>query len=72
MQDYLLIDDFTPNYIKRALHLFPRQGDRDPWRNTQNYTLDKQTIRNAPLEDGVLQFADLPAPAADVETRSAA
>ncbi|MGR8919386.1 MAG: flavin-containing monooxygenase [Gammaproteobacteria bacterium] len=72
MGEYLLIDDFTPNYIKRAMHLFPRQGDRDPWRNTQNYTLDRQAIRNAPLEDGVLQFADLSAPADDLETRSAA
>ena len=56
MQTRLLIEDFSPGYMQRAIHLFPKQGDHDPWRNTQNYVLDKQIIRNAPLEDGVLQF----------------
>jgi len=50
------IDDFTPGYMQRKMHLFPKQSDRAPWRNTQNYLLDKKMIRNAPLEDGVLQF----------------
>ena len=51
-----MIDDFSPGYMRRGMHLFPKQGDKDPWRNTQNYTLDKQGIREAPLEDGVLEF----------------
>jgi hypothetical protein len=42
--------------MQRAMHLMPRQGDVAPWRNTQNYALDKKMIRNAPLEDGVLIF----------------
>jgi monooxygenase len=50
------IEDFTPGYMQRKMHLFPRQGDRAPWRNTQNYTLDKKMIRKAPLEDGALIF----------------
>jgi cation diffusion facilitator CzcD-associated flavoprotein CzcO len=66
-----MIEDFSPGYMRRALHLFPKQGDRDPWRNTQNYTLDKQTIREAPLEDGVLVFGKVIA-AADAGRRSAA
>jgi cation diffusion facilitator CzcD-associated flavoprotein CzcO len=41
------IDDFTPNYMKRVMHLFPHQSDRDPWRNTQNYTKDKKMVRKA-------------------------
>ena len=53
-----MIADFSPGYMERGMHLFPKQGDRDPWRNTQNYTLDKQTIRNAPIEDGTLEFAN--------------
>ena len=51
------IDDFTPGYMQRMMHLFPKQSDKAPWRNTQNYTLDKKMIRNAPLEDGVLTFS---------------
>jgi monooxygenase len=51
------IDDFSPGYMQRMMHLFPRQGDEAPWRNTQNYTLDKKMIRQAPLEDGALVFS---------------
>ncbi|MFP6656053.1 MAG: NAD(P)/FAD-dependent oxidoreductase [Myxococcota bacterium] len=50
------IDGFTPGYMKRKMHLFPKQGDRAPWRNTQNYRLDKKMIRKADLEDGALIF----------------
>ncbi len=53
-----MIEDFSPGYMERGMHLFPKQGDRDPWRNTQNYTLDKQTIRNAPIDDGTLEFSN--------------
>ena len=53
-----MIEDFSPGYMERGMHLFPKQSDRDPWRNTQNYTLDKQTIRNAPIDDGTLEFAN--------------
>ncbi len=60
MATRLMIDGFTPGYMRRAIHLFPKQGDRDPWRNTQNYTLDKQTIRDAPLTDGVMTFSNPP------------
>lgn len=50
------IDDFTPGYMQRKMHLFPKQGDHAPWCNTQNYALDKKMIRKAPLEDGALIF----------------
>ncbi|MGR9089988.1 MAG: flavin-containing monooxygenase [Gammaproteobacteria bacterium] len=61
MPEYHMIEDFSPGYMQRGMHLFPKQGDRDPWRNTQNYTLDKEIIRNAPIDDGVLDFSDEPA-----------
>ena len=50
------IDDFSAGYMQRLMHLFPKQGAKDPWRNTQNYLLDKKLIPNAPLEDGALTF----------------
>ena len=50
------IQEFTPGYMQRSMHLFPKQSDREPWRNPQNYTADKKMIRHAPLEDGVLTF----------------
>ena len=71
MTTRLLTDGFSPGYMRRALHLFSRQGDCDPWRHTQNYTLDKQTIRDAPLADGVLEFTNPPVATAPAQSRSA-
>ena len=51
------IQDFSAGYMRRMMHLFPKQG-RGPWRNTQDYKLDKKMIRQAPIEDGVLVFAE--------------
>jgi monooxygenase len=52
------IRDFSAGYMQRVMHLFPRQGDREPWLNTQNYAADRKMIRHAPLEDGVLTFSN--------------
>jgi cation diffusion facilitator CzcD-associated flavoprotein CzcO len=52
------IEAFSSGYMQRAMHLFPRQGDREPWINPQNYGRDKKMIRSAALEDGVLQFSN--------------
>ncbi|MEZ5551344.1 MAG: NAD(P)/FAD-dependent oxidoreductase [Pseudomonadales bacterium] len=65
------IDDFSAGYMQRMMHLFPKQGDRDPWRNTQNYALEKKIIRSAPLEDGALVFSN-PVGAVDVHTQEPA
>ena len=62
------IVDFSAGYMQRVMHLFPKQGDRDPWRNTQNYTLDKKMIRHAPLEDGALIFENPDAQTDQVES----
>ncbi|MEM7080986.1 MAG: NAD(P)/FAD-dependent oxidoreductase, partial [Pseudomonadota bacterium] len=58
MQALSWIEDFSAGYMRRVMHLFPKQGDKDPWRNTQNYALDKKLIRNAALEDGRLRFGE--------------
>jgi cation diffusion facilitator CzcD-associated flavoprotein CzcO len=50
------IDDFSAGYMQRAMHLMPRQGDREPWINPQDYKRDKEMFRKSPLDDGVMQF----------------
>jgi cation diffusion facilitator CzcD-associated flavoprotein CzcO len=62
------IENFSAGYMQRSMHLTPKQGDRNPWRNTQNYAVDKKMIRNAPLEDGALIFSN-PARAEAVTSR---
>lgn len=54
------IDEFTAGYMERSMHLFARQGT-GPWRNTQNYALDKKMVRKAPIDDTALVF-DNPKP----------
>lgn len=67
------IDDFSAGYMQRLMHLFPKQGSKDPWRNTQNYLLDKKLIPNAPLEDGAMTFSHpLSESAADASTEAPA
>lgn len=51
------IDDFSAGYMQRMMHQFPKQGDRAPWLNTQNYASDRQMLTRDSLDDGVLRFA---------------
>jgi len=57
MQGKPWISEFSSGYIQRVMHLFPKQGDRAPWINTQNYALDKKLIRQGEIDDGVLFFS---------------
>jgi cation diffusion facilitator CzcD-associated flavoprotein CzcO len=56
MEQRMWIDVFTPGYMQRGIHAFPRQGDREPWLNTQSYQRDRKLLRQAPIDDGVLVF----------------
>lgn len=51
------IEDFSSSYMQRYMHLMPKQGDREPWVNPQDFKKDKKMIREAPIEDGVLVFS---------------
>lgn len=57
MQARSLIKDFSSGYMQRVMHLFPKQGDCEPWIYPQNYQRDKKMIRHGALEDGVLIFS---------------
>lgn len=52
------VDGFSAGYFARAEHLFPKQGDKEPWINCQNYTREKSLIGGQPLDDGVLEFSN--------------
>ncbi|MGO9560641.1 MAG: flavin-containing monooxygenase [Acidimicrobiales bacterium] len=49
-------ENFNPGYISRGIHLLPKQGDRDPWRHSQDYSTDKDALPAADLDDGALVF----------------
>lgn len=50
------ITGFSPGYIERSIHLFPKQGDREPWLNPQDYRRDRKLLHREPVDDGVMQF----------------
>ena len=58
MQTLPWVEGFSAGYFQRAEHLFPKQGDREPWINCQNYTREKTLIGRQPLDDGVLEFSN--------------
>ncbi len=46
-------EDFNPGYVHRGAHLLPKQGDRQPWRHTQDYWADCVELPAADLDDGL-------------------
>ena len=64
MQERPWITGFSPGYMTRVLDRLPRQGDREPWLNPQNYSKDKKMFVEGEIDDGVLVFGATP-PAGD-------
>jgi monooxygenase len=50
------IFDFSSGYIQRGKHLMPKNAATPPWRLNQEYRKDRQDMRHAPIDDGILQF----------------
>jgi cation diffusion facilitator CzcD-associated flavoprotein CzcO len=48
--------DFSSGYVQRALHKFPKQGARRPWRLHQNYARDLIALRFGSLEDPAIEY----------------
>ena len=65
------IDGFSAGYMQRVMHLFPRQGDHEPWINPQSYAADKKMFRKSPIDDGAMQFTRALLPVAPVGVHSA-
>ncbi len=54
------IEGFSAGYMQRVMHLLPRQGDREPWLNPQDYLRERKTLPTVSLEDGSLTTAPPP------------
>jgi cation diffusion facilitator CzcD-associated flavoprotein CzcO len=50
-------ENFNPGYLTRGMSLLPKQGDRMPWRHTQDYWSEKDELPIADLDDGALVYA---------------
>ncbi|MDH4108395.1 MAG: NAD(P)/FAD-dependent oxidoreductase [Gammaproteobacteria bacterium] len=56
MQARPWVEGFSPGYLQRVAVELPKQGDREPWLNLQDYKLDRKRFLEEPLEDGALVF----------------
>ena len=50
-------EDFNPGYLTRSMHLLPKQGDRDPWRHSQDYWTEKETLPLVDLDEPGLRYS---------------
>ncbi len=50
-------ENFNAGYLMRSMHKMPKQGDRQPWIFSQDYTLEKDEIPAADLDDGTLVYS---------------
>ena len=48
--------EFSSGYFQRSKHILPKNAPSLPWRLNQDYRQDRQDMRQAPLDDGILQF----------------
>jgi len=52
------IAGFSPGYMQRALHRFPRQGDREPWINSQDYLRERREFARMSLGEPALRYEE--------------
>ncbi len=50
------VEGFSSGYLQRVMADLPKQGDREPWLNPQNYLGDRRRFLRDPLDDGALLF----------------
>ena len=56
MESQPWVTGFSSGYLQRVMDQLPKQGDREPWLNSQNYFADRDKFLKGALEDGVLRF----------------
>ena len=49
-------ENFNPGYLTRSLAKMPKQGAEAPWRLEHEYSLEKEILPGADLDDGSLEY----------------
>ncbi len=53
-------DEFNPGYLKRSLHLMPKQGDHEPWTYIADYYVERDLLPNLDLDETQLVYSTGP------------
>lgn len=49
-------EEFNPGYLKRSLHLMPKQGEHDPWLYNADYYTEKESLPRINLDEEALVY----------------
>lgn len=71
LPDESIFGGLSSGYVQRGIAKLPCQGRTPPWRVTHDYPADRQQLLQAPVDDGVLDFAPLRLDAAHSGSRAA-
>ncbi len=52
--------NLNSGYIRRGIELLPKQGSERPWKFHQNYVMDMLDLRFSAVDDGTMEFVQLP------------
>jgi cation diffusion facilitator CzcD-associated flavoprotein CzcO len=52
------VTGFSSGYLQRVMGELPKQGDTEPWLNSQDYFADRRKFLKGELDDGVLRFTE--------------
>ena len=72
MRPHPWVEGFSPGYIERVASELPKQGDREPWLNLQDYRLDRKRFLKDGFDDDALDFVPQPRVARDRPQRASA
>jgi cation diffusion facilitator CzcD-associated flavoprotein CzcO len=50
------IDGFSAGYMRRVMHRYPRQGDREPWINSQDYLRERREFERMSFDEPALRY----------------
>ena len=53
---WLSEDEFNPGYMKRGMHMMPKNGDQDPWRFSPDYYVERKQVPRYNLDDETLVY----------------
>ena len=57
MRPWISEDEFNPNYLKRSLHLMPKQGSHEPWTYIADYYVEREILPALDLDEPQLVYA---------------
>ncbi len=60
LEEQDLLWGFSSGHLQRSRHLLPKSATQPPWQLSMDYFADREQMRSAPIDDGVMRFERAP------------